>query len=94
MQDNIKWDAGNGVKKIVDLKETRVEVEGGGGKQASYIIDYSSHPYMPTVTVMRRAEMRVGKTWVYLHAKSSPQLLDSFNIFWNDFIKTVSIVDE
>ncbi len=90
LQDYINWDSGGGVKKIIGGEIETLSIKGGSGQQAKYVIDYSSHPYSPTVQATHRADIRVGETHLFLYGHSIPDLKEDLNIVWKEFTNSIT----
>ncbi|MBN2078944.1 MAG: hypothetical protein JW838_08255 [Spirochaetes bacterium] len=92
LKDFLQEDSGNGAKKIKELKESRVAVHGGGGHQARYIVDDSSHPYRPRADAVCRAVIKVGDEWVHLYGRAPKNARAGLHRAWDELLTSIRSV--
>ncbi len=89
LRDRIRRDSGNGLKKIKELKESRVTVEGGEGREARYIVDDGSHPYRPRADAVCSAVIMVGNQSLHVYGKAPLHARAGLIRAWDEFLGSI-----
>lgn len=89
LQDRIQRDSGNDLKKIRGLKESRVTVEGGEGREARYIVDDGSHPYRPRAHAVCSAVIMVGNERLHVYGKAPLHARAGLIRAWDEFLGSI-----